>query len=480
MTQISQRKSLSESVNRLAGDWLAHIAAKAFSGAPDMIAPTTASSTYALRTLTEIASRLRASAPSAKTLPAASGAGLDPLRDAAANIARILLEAQSRTQASPVLVSDANYIERASGYTQLGASVLVDAGDGSGPKLKRLDFGASDAKKNVVLLRDANGTVSITTNGPSGSVTTQTGTLTGSGEDDFEAIAALNDKPTTIAVATDLDVDLFKGTAGSEFIAIATKGNVDRVSAGDGSDRVVIMGGLRTAAGSPKVDRIDGGNGDDDILIDASDVDRVTGGAGSDNIHIIGHGDSTVSRIDGGDDDDSIYVHNAGNASDISGGDGDDTIRVWAGTARNVAGGDGNDTIEITAATVQGVSGGRGDDTIRILNSSGSASTIDFNEGDGRDVIETNGPLELRRFNADGTQQDLSSATVAKNKDGTITISFADSTDSVTIRSWGGGAWAGFDLRTTESGGLVLAPRDPPKGPPSAMSAGKTTHYSFG
>jgi Ca2+-binding RTX toxin-like protein len=195
-------------------------------------------------------------------------------------------------------------------------------------------------------------------------------------------------------------------------------------------------------------------------------VDRLTGGAGNDEFRIYSHADfrfytpghGSVSRLDGGDGDDTIRVGYArapsGDVYDISGGDGDDSIEVYAATARNIAGGDGDDRIEVAAATIENVSGGRGDDDITLYNTRGGVSTIDLHEGDGNDTIEVNGPLEIRRFNADGTQQDLSTATVSTNEGEGITIRFAGSDDSVTVRYRG--IAFGYELQPTSEGGLSI------------------------
>lgn len=431
-----------------------------------MVAPISqslASSTYALRALTDIASHFKAGAPNSKTLPdSVLSRGLDPMRDAAANITRILLDAQIGTLAqAPVIVSDANYTHPLFGLTEMGATVLIDAEDGKGPQLKRVSFGATSLEKNVVLLKDAKGTTSITTNGPTGSLTTQTGTLTGREREDLNALTVglYNDRSITITWAANHDIGRVQGGTEDELFAIATSGNVARVSGGDGDDTIAILGGgdkWRYAAGDPRVERIDGGNGDDIVQINASDIDHVTGGVGYDQFMIRSTG--TLSRLDGGDGDDSIHVTAAREVRDLSGGIGDDYIAIYqAGAVRNLAGGDGDDSISMQAATIENVSGGGGDDTISIWNTTGNVSTINLREGDGNDLIVTNGPLEIRRLNADGTQQDLSSAAISKNEDGSITIRFADSDDSVTVRE--NYINEAYVVQVTDEGALLFRPK---------------------
>ncbi|MCO5066984.1 MAG: hypothetical protein M9924_21700 [Rhizobiaceae bacterium] len=191
-------------------------------------------------------------------------------------------------------------------------------------------------------------------------------------------------------------------------------------------------------------------------------VDSVHGGAGNDAISIASHG--RVDRTYGDEGNDRVAISGAADVFRINSGSGDDDIAIKAGgMVWAVDGGEGDDRIEITADSIHGVSGGKGDDHIVLNGSSETVSTLYFAQGDGHDLVETSGPLEIYRFSDDGTGKiGMASAVVSRNDDNTLTISFADSSDTITVKLTGDMAAAdeiAFDYHE-KGGALVIRQAD--------------------
>ncbi|CAN7454298.1 calcium-binding protein [Aminobacter aminovorans] len=270
----------------------------------------------------------------------------------------------------------------------------------------------------------------------------------------------------TIAIASRGEVDVVEGGDGNDAIAITAQGDVDRVSGGDGNDAIAI-----STAGY--VLRLEGGDGNDAIAIAAGrDVNLIDGGDGRDTIAVSAKG--SVSMLDGGDGDDVISI-SADDTSLIDGGDGNDTISVTAkwqafasggdgndvlslsGREVRAGGGDGNDTLQLSGHDLMAV-GGTGNDRIKLDSTSGQVATLRMAEGDGNDVVESNTSLNIARYSSDGTARlDPANATLAHNDDGTVTVSFEGSSDSVTVKFTG--AMAGHEIgMRIENGNLVVGP----------------------
>jgi hypothetical protein len=241
---------------------------------------------------------------------------------------------------------------------------------------------------------------------------------------------------------------------GNDSLSIAA-GRIAGVYAGAGNDAIAVTS---LSQRDDAIDLVDGGDGDDAISISSSGGVRATqAGVGNDAIAIAalrdvwvveaGSGDDAVaiatggsaSDVDGGEGDDTISISARGGIENIDGGSGDDVIAVKSlGTVWGVYGGSGDDIIRVSGARVDRVYGGKGDDLIAIDSTAGNASTVYFAEGDGHDVVETNGPLDIRRVSDDGTRtSDMSSAAVTRNDDGTATIRFEGSNDTITVRFTG-------------------------------------------
>lgn len=242
-------------------------------------------------------------------------------------------------------------------------------------------------------------------------------------------------------------VDRVDVGTGDDRLLIAAKGDVDRTSGGAGNDFMAI-------SSQASIDRTEGGAGRDQMMLaTAGMVDRASGGAGDDTMTIEAGG--TVSRVDGGDGDDTVSVV-AAKTYGIDGGDGNDSIVISAGQVYGADGGVGDDTIRISAGAIERVRGGKGDDLIQLDSVAGKASTLFFAEGDGNDVVETNAALVIRRTSDDGTRRlDASSASITHNDDGSLTIGFDGSNDTVTVRLTGDMAGRAVSVEAVD-GTLVL------------------------
>lgn len=290
------------------------------------------------------------------------------------------------------------------------------------------------------------------------------GVSSGGGDDIIDIVATNTEfkKPGDLYSAAD-NVD---SGDGNDQILIDAQGPVTRVYGGPGDDLVRISG---TNGGSGYynpmklgVDNIDGGAGNDTLqLVSSAGISRIGGGDGNDIVDIKAGG--WVSNVDGdagndimdvvagqmatsihgGDGNDTITAQ-AKDVSVLDGGAGDDMIVVNASYASYIDGGDGNDTIIVTAdGFLRNISGGKGDDHVVLDNKGRTEASYYFSAGDGRDVIVTKGPLEISGFSEDGTRQlDMSKASITMDGD-TVTIGFAGTTDSITVKLGGQMADAG-------------------------------------
>ncbi len=162
---------------------------------------------------------------------------------------------------------------------------------------------------------------------------------------------------------------------------IYNTGKSTTISGGDGYD---------TISNNAQNSFIDGGSGNDSIFSHGTRV-KISGFAGQNTIENYSNSDAT--SIKGGWHNDSIK--NSSSLVTISGNSGKDTI-FSSGTSNLINGDTANDIISIEGSYKNTISGGLGDDTINIDWSSNNA-VIQYNKGDGRDVI--NG------FNATSTLQ---------------------------------------------------------------------------
>lgn len=102
--------------------------------------------------------------------------------------------------------------------------------------------------------------------------------------------------------------------------------------------------------------------------------------------------------------------------------------------AWDVTGGLGDDSISVKARVAGGVSGGAGDDVITLVGT--EQASLLFNRGDGRDLVNISGETTLIF-----RDRSANSAVITRGE-GTTTIGFTDSDDTVTI-AYGGATLSG-------------------------------------
>lgn len=270
-----------------------------------------------------------------------------------------------------------------------------------------------------------------------------------------------NQGNTDIFADSDGTVSNVKTDDGNDTINISAS-QVFNLNSGDGDDVINIetYTGEHTAPdfklGKLGVIGIDAGAGNDSVTLSGDQaILGVSTGAGDDTIAI--KTSSAILRLDTGDGADTVAI-NALTAAQINAGAGSDTVAIRATYANGVDGGDGDDDIAIEARAIYGVTGGKGDDTIIIDNEGNEAAQFFFSEGDGNDTITTDGALEITFFSEDGTTRlDMANTSWQQNGN-TITISFGDSGDSLTVHLEGDiAADSGVDIAyNAENGALRI------------------------
>lgn len=198
--------------------------------------------------------------------------------------------------------------------------------------------------------------------------------------------------------AIDSILNIVQQSNGNTSVSVATNANVTSVETDSGNDDISVIAARAYSIGS--------GDGNDTISIQTK---RETVG------------------VFGGSGNDTIDIDAGGNVGIIAGGDGNDTINIKSdGLVAFVNGGEGNDTLNIEGDNITLVTGGSGNDTVNITNNGDRAAQYYYFEGDGKDTITSNGPVEINLFNEEGTsRQDIADAkwTVDGN---TVNIEFAD------------------------------------------------------
>jgi hypothetical protein len=205
--------------------------------------------------------------------------------------------------------------------------------------------------------------------------------------------------------------------------------------------------------------RISTGAGDDTATIKAGSIAALDAGAGNDTVNLAA---GYLAEIEGGEGDDAIHV--AGDLADaVSGGAGNDEIKISANAMLGISGGEGNDTFYLEGRRIF-ASGGAGDDTFTVKQTGDGITELSFGRGDGKDVVNTNGSIDIRLggsalFGPQGagaalTPGDLDIA-VSDNR---LVLRVKDSADMVTINFDKGALEGkvpsfGFD---TDNGSTVL------------------------
>lgn len=182
--------------------------------------------------------------------------------------------------------------------------------------------------------------------------------------------------------------------------------------------------------------QISSGDGDDTVTIKAGSLAQFDAGDGNDTVNLSA---GYLADIDGGGGDDAIRL--AGDLADgVSGGEGNDEIKISARAMLGVSGGAGNDTFYLEGRRIF-AAGGAGDDSFTINRDGDGVTELSFGRGDGKDVVNTNGPIDIRLstpalFGPDAT---AASPALAPEDldisvgDGRLVLRVKDSADMVTI-----------------------------------------------
>lgn len=175
--------------------------------------------------------------------------------------------------------------------------------------------------------------------------------------------------------------DVLNGWGGNDTLNGAA-GN-DTMSGGDGADRLLAGDGSDYLTGDAGADTMYG-EGNNDTLYGGTENDVMYGGLGSDKLY-----------GEAGND----YLSGDGGNESLDGGIGDDTLFVTTGT-NTLIGGTGNDTIV----------GGTG------------ADRYNYTSGDGNDMIDDKGGVDVLYFSAGITSSDVRFTRNTNTEDLTITV----------------------------------------------------------
>lgn len=379
----------------------------------------------------------------------------DRASKAVSTIIRILMDAKGNTAVAAHAPAATIGVATGSGSDAISvdanAADIIESGDGN-DAISIRTAGAHSYWGDALLTSVSriyagrgNDAVSIVTHG------TATNVDGGSGNDAIAITSTLTERD--VKSVGPHGIDVINGGAGNDSLALSAVLDVDRVYGDGGNDAITISAGR-------SVWQVDGGDGDDQIAIAARGVSSVYGGSGRDTISVAARG---ANHIHAGSGDDIVAV-SAEQASRVHGEDGNDLLQITAADVSDVDGGNGDDTIIITGDKIESVHGGAGDDRIVLNNTGDRAAHIFLVNGEGHDLIETNGALAISRFNDDGTQRlDMANARVTRNDDGTLTIGFSDSADTMTVKLTGAMASARLAFDVPRSGwALVIRAADQP------------------
>ena len=228
------------------------------------------------------------------------------------------------------------------------------------------------------------------------------------------------------------EVDDFKASISNLLIqtfggddTVTNSGNSSTIDAGTGNDSV-------SNSGASVLINAGGGS---DIVENYADNAEINGDA--DNDTISNYIDSNHATIDGGDGNDEI--HNWGLSAVLNGGIGDDSIENF-GDNISITGGEGDDSIYSYAENVT-INSGKGNDTIDLYLNVDSKNLIQYDSGDGDDVITAlNNPnsaiiaVDLTTESIGGYSTTADNDLVLKIGDGSLTFKNAD-TEIVSVKT---------------------------------------------
>lgn len=368
----------------------------------------------ALKLLQDSGSRNEGGAenPAPATAPSDVG-GNNAQQNAMARISKLLLEgAWSNNGFLVVLPTNAKIVEGGSGN-----DVVNIASGGNGPELNYVSLGDGNDLLNLTSTGDATsdywqGDAMSIASAVSDAVDAKVGVMVPDGQGIFAG--AGND---IVNIAAGRDAYAVSGNDGHDLLNIAAGRNASGIWGGDGHDVLAVAGGM-------DVDNVTGDAGDDIVTVAAGRQAReISGGEGRDVLTVAAG--QTVSNVSGGRGSDIINVASGQAAYYIWGGDGDDAISVAAATVDHVEGGSGDDAIAINARTAEAISGGRGNDKIDLTGT--DKASVFFDRGDGQDLVRV-----AKETTLVFAGRSIDDAAISYG-DGTITISFADNGDSVTL-----------------------------------------------
>ena len=211
-----------------------------------------------------------------------------------------------------------------------------------------------------------------------------------------------------------------RGMAGDDYLVNMIDSSVTAESAvanlfegGDGNDTIFSYHSYHPT--------LLGGDGNDRIIVNQGHMNYIDGGAGDDSIRGV-----TTDTLDSGD-------WAMGGHATILGGDGNDYIDPFYTNNSTINGGAGNDTIIMMGAD-SSITGGTGDDQISLGTADSVNVIINYNSGDGNDLIQ--GFTENDTLDISGAQY----ASVANKDnlilfvgDGRLTLKGANTLDTINI-----------------------------------------------
>ena len=184
---------------------------------------------------------------------------------------------------------------------------------------------------------------------------------------------------------------------------ITVSSSTDSVYGREGNDKIIINSGIQYVYGDNSTEATRDGN--DTILINNTVLRDVYGGGGNDTIIVNGR----------------VY-------NNIYGGSGTDEI-TNKGITSTIYGGSGNDTI-ISSSSTEWINAESDDDTI-IIESDIKNTILEFNNGDGNDIIYANAKKNTLYFN------DFNGLTYMWNETGTdLVLKYNDNKDTITIKDF--------------------------------------------
>ncbi|TFY98433.1 hypothetical protein EZ313_23120, partial [Ramlibacter henchirensis] len=228
--------------------------------------------------------------------------------------------------------------------------------------------------------------------------------------------------------------DTIQGGAGGDIVNYTLGDGADAVDGGDGSDTLNVTG---TAADETLAVAIAGGVLTNVGGISVTNVDQVNANlsGGIDTLSYAGVTEGITVNLGAGE---AIGFASIAGIENVTGGSGNDSL-TGSADANALDGGAGNDTLS-GGAGADVVDGGEGDDTVNYSIGEG-ADAVDG--GDGSDTLNVSGSGADEALNvvyASGVLTNLEGGTVsgvesvnANLQDGADTLSYAGSTDGVTV-----------------------------------------------